>query len=135
MANRTGMRIAMALMLLAVCLPAFAHHGTADYDPARGVTEKVRVTDFKWTNPHCQIEFDFKDDKGSVQHWTIETPNPSSLRRLGWILGRESLNAGDMITITFFPAKNGAKMGFFEKAVLADGTVLKGNRRQPDSDQ
>ena len=129
------MRIVMALMLLPVSLPAFAHHGTADYDYNKTLTEKVAITDFKWSNPHCQIEFDFKDDKGSIQHWTVESLNPSSLRRDGWILGRESLKAGDAVTITFHPAKNGTKMGFLEKAVLSDGTVLRGSRTAPEGEQ
>ena len=135
MAPRKAMRIALGLMLVQVSFPAFAHHGTADYDYNKTLTEKATITDFKWSNPHCQIEFDFKDDKGSVQHWTVESLNPSSLRRDGWILGRESLKAGDVVTITFHPAKNSTKMGFLEKAVLADGSVLRGSRTAPEGEQ
>jgi hypothetical protein len=135
MTTKTYLYLALALELLTLAVPIYAHHGTADYDDARRVTEKVTITDFKWANPHCRIEFDFKDDKGPVQHWIVETPNPSSLRRIGWILGRESLKAGDTVTITYFPAKNGTKMGYFDKAVLLDGTVLRGNRTQSDGEQ
>jgi|SRR5579863_3194798 len=132
---RTSLYRVLTVALFALAAPLYAHHGTADYDYNKTLTEKVTITDFKWTNPHCQIEFDVKDDKGSVQHWTVETLNPSSLRRDGWILGRESLKAGDTVTITFHSAKNGAKMGFLEKAVLADGTVLRGSRTAPDGEQ
>ncbi len=122
---RVGASIAMALGLLTISAPLFAHHGTAAYDYSKTLTEKATITSFKWANPHCQIEFDFKDDGGAVEHWNIEAFNPAMLRREGWNLGRDSLKAGDEVTLSFHPAKNGMKVGILDRAVLADGTVLK----------
>jgi hypothetical protein len=115
----------MALGLLMLSVPLFAHHGTAAYDYTKTLTEKATVTSFKWANPHCQIEFDFKDDAGAAEHWNIEAFNPAMLRREGWNLGRESLKPGDEVTMSFHPAKNGMKIGILDKVILADGTVLK----------
>jgi hypothetical protein len=123
--TRFGAAVTLAFGLLAIAIPLFAHHGTAAYDYSKTLTEKATVTNFKWANPHCQIEFDFKDDSGAVEHWTIEAFNPAMLRREGWNLGRESLKPGDEVTMSFHPAKNGMKVGILDKAVLADGTVLK----------
>jgi hypothetical protein len=117
--------LAMALGLLMFSVPLFAHHGTAAYDYTKTFTEKSTITSFKWANPHCQIEFDFKDDAGAAEHWNIEAFNPAMLRREGWNLGRESLKPGDEVTMSFHPAKNGMKIGILDKVVLADGTVLK----------
>ncbi len=128
---RVGASIAMALGLLVVSAPLFAHHGTAAYDYSKTLTEKATITNFKWANPHCQIEFDFKDDGGAVEHWNIEAFNPAMLRREGWNLGKESLKPGDEVTLSFHPAKNGMKVGILDKAVLADGTVLKQHVANP----
>jgi hypothetical protein len=125
MRTRSGASVAVALALLAFSVPLFAHHGTAAYDYTKTLSEKATITGFKWANPHCQIEFDFKDDAGAVEHWNIEAFNPAMLRRDGWTQGRESLKPGDEVTLSFHPAKNGMKVGILDKAVLADGTVLK----------
>ena len=45
---------------------SFAHHGGAIYDTKNPVTLKGTITDFEWTNPHVQIYFDAKDDKGNL---------------------------------------------------------------------
>ena len=125
MKKNVGASFVVALGLLALSVPVFAHHGTAAYDYSKTLTEKATITNFKWANPHCQIEFDFKDESGNAQHWNIEAFNPSMLRREGWNLGRESLKPGDEVTLSFHPAKNGTKVGILDKVVLADGQVLK----------
>lgn len=122
---------ALALGLLAVCVPLFAHHGTAAYDYSKTLNVKATITEFKWANPHCQIEFDVKDDAGAAQHWIIEAFNPAMLRRDGWAQGRETFKPGDEVTISFHPAKNGMKVGILDKAVLANGQVV--NQRKAQS--
>ena len=133
MNTRLGAWLAAALAILAFSAPLLAHHGTAAYDYTKTFTEKATITNFKWANPHCQIEFDFKNDSGAVEHWNIEAFNPAMLRRDGWTQGRESLKPGDDVTLSFHPAKNGMKVGILDKAVLADGTVLKQRAAQSQS--
>jgi hypothetical protein len=86
------------------------------------VSGKATVTGFEWQNPHGQIHFDMTDDKGNVQHWTVETPPPSLLVGKNWT--RHSLHEGDEITIYFHAAKNGAQFGIIQKVVFANGNVL-----------
>ena len=53
--------------LLLVCVPMFAHHGSATYDTGKVVVVKdATITKFIWANPHSIAMFDAKDDKGSV---------------------------------------------------------------------
>jgi hypothetical protein len=66
--------------LLAVCAPAFAHHGSAAYDASHATTLKnVMVTKVLWGNPHTLLLFDATDDKGTVtpsrrqERWRIGT--------------------------------------------------------------
>src|SRR2546426_11965949 len=73
-----------AVITLAICAPMFAHHGASAYDRGATVTLKATITEFKYANPHVQIFFDAKDDKGNVQHWNCETIIPAMLSKQGW---------------------------------------------------
>jgi hypothetical protein len=119
--------IVLIASVLVVCGPAWAHHGNSAYDEAHWITISGTVTEFVWANPHCQIFLDVKDDKGVTVNWAIESQSPGILRRNSWT--RTSVKAGDQITITLAPAKNGAPVGFSGnqsgKVVFADGHVLK----------
>jgi hypothetical protein len=124
---RLGTSILLIAGLLVVCSPLSAHHGNSAYDEAHWITISGTVTEFVWSNPHCQIFLDVKDDKGAVVNWAIESQSPGILRRNSWT--RTSVKAGDQIAITLAPAKNGAAVGFsgnqMGKIVFADGHVLK----------
>ena len=113
--------------VVVVCGPAWAHHGNSAYDEAHWISISGTVTEFVWANPHCQIFLDVKDDKGAAVNWAIESQSPGILRRNNWT--RASVKAGDQITITLAPAKNGAPVGFsgnqLGKVVFADGHILK----------
>ena len=50
-------------MLLA-SVPLVAHHGAAALDTGKEVTLKGTVTEWIWSNPHCFLQFDAKDDTG-----------------------------------------------------------------------
>lgn len=119
--------VALIACLVALCCPTWAHHGNSAYDEAHWIAISGTVTEFVWANPHCQIFLDVKDDKGAAVNWAIESQSPGILRRNNWT--RTSVKAGDRITITLAPAKNGAPVGFsgnqMGKVVFADGHVLK----------
>jgi hypothetical protein len=123
--------LALACGLLAIGGAVWAHHGNVAYDETHPVTVSGVVTEFVWSNPHCQIYLDVKDAKGKVVSWSVESQSPGILRRNGWT--REILKPGDQITVTLIPARNGAPVGFsgeeLGKVVLADGRVLKMNAR------
>jgi|SRR5713101_8494971 len=115
--------------LLLAIIPAFAHHGTfVSYDSSKPVTMKAVVTEFRYSNPHIQIYFDVKDDKGEVTHWSAEGPDPAVLVQAGW--GRKrteaALPAGAEITITVAPARNGKPVGAMSNIVLANGDSVCG---------
>jgi hypothetical protein len=116
-----------AILMLAVS--AFAHHGTfVSYDASKMFTTKATVTDFQFTNPHIQLYFDIKDDKGTVTHWTAEGPDPAVLVAVGW--GRKKTSAalapGTEITITLQPARNGKPVAEMNNIVLPSGDSVCG---------
>jgi uncharacterized protein DUF6152 len=128
---------AVAVSVLVLCGPAFAHHGAPSlYDVLHPITIKGTVTEFVFANPHAQIYLDVKSDKGEVVQWSIETNGPGQLRRAGWT--RETLKPGDTIAVTLIPAKNGAPVGFSGwalgggKIVLANGQTIT-TQEKPDN--
>jgi Family of unknown function (DUF6152) len=123
----------MAFMvgLLAVCGPAFAHHGAAAYDMTKPVMLKdAMVTKYLWANPHALIFLDAKDDKGAVAHWTVELGSPSAVALVGWT--RTSLKPGDTITVYTFQSKTGVKVGRLNKIQFPDGTLLRDSQTGGD---
>jgi hypothetical protein len=114
--------------LLTVCGPSFAHHGSASYKTDKVIVLKqATVTKFVWANPHAMLLFDVKDEKGNVSHWAGEAGSPSAVRLLGWT--KNSLQAGDVITVHLYPSKFESHVGRLDKIVLADGTTLKDSPR------
>lgn len=113
--------------VLAACSATWAHHGNVAYDEQHPVTINGNVTEFVWSNPHCQIYLDVRDPKGNVVAWSVESQSPGILRRNGWT--RDSIKPGDHIAVTLVPAKSGAPVGFSGektgKIVFDDGHVLK----------
>jgi len=118
---RLNVLIAVAAALI-LGIPLWAHHGNAAYDTDNPITIRGTVTEFSWTNPHVQIYLDVKDGKGNVVHWSVETYSPGKLVRAGW--SKESVKAGDVVSINLIPAKSGAPVGFLHKLVLPDGKEL-----------
>lgn len=114
--------LTIGAVVAAATPPSLAHHGNAAYDLDKPIRLEGTVTEFAWSNRHVQIYFDVKDAKGKVVHWASETVSPGMLVRQGWT--RNALKAGDEITITVGPPKNGAPIGYAMKIVLANGREL-----------
>jgi hypothetical protein len=122
---------AVVASLLVFCGSMWAHHGNSAYDEEHPITITGTVTELVWSNPHCQIFVDVKDDKGKVVNWAVESQSPGILHRNGWT--KSSIKPGDQIAITLAPAKSGAPVGFSGgntgKVVFSDGRVLRMNVR------
>jgi Family of unknown function (DUF6152) len=116
--------------LLLTAVPLLAHHSFTMFDMTKSITLAGTVTDFQWTNPHVYIEIDVPNDKGAVNHWSIEMGSPSILIQSGWKF--KSLHKGDKVTLVINPLKNGQSGGFLAKATLPDGRTLgNGPGREP----
>jgi hypothetical protein len=107
---------------LAVYGSALAHHGSAAYSDKVAEFKQATVTKWLWASPHCLINFDAKDDKGTVQHWVVETGPSTNIGLIGW--SKTSLAPGDVITVYVWPSKTGNSVGRLNKIVLADGSEL-----------
>jgi Family of unknown function (DUF6152) len=100
----------------------FAHHGMTEYDFQRRITLKGTVTRFDFVNPHVLLYIDVKDARGKVVGWIAETGSPNMMSRGGW--NKSTLKAGDQITISGHPARDGSPTMRFVNVVLPNGQAL-----------
>ena len=112
----------LVLTISIVSLPLLAHHGTAAYDTKNVVTVKGTMTDFRFINPHVQLFFDVKNDKGEVEKWQAELTAPNKLSRAGW--DKHTLKPGDSITASGYVSKNDAHTMWINKLIGPDGKEL-----------
>jgi hypothetical protein len=111
----------LAILLLAVTGTVSAHHGAAAYDMAQQVTVKGVVTECRFINPHVLIFMDAKDASGNVTKWQGELTSPNRLSREGWT--KNTVKAGDEITVTGGPSKSGAHSMWILKISNAIGEL------------
>jgi len=108
-----------------------AHHGAAAYDMTKPVVLKdAVVTEFLWINPHPLIKADVKDDKGEVQHWTMEMGSTVSAQLVGWT--RTTLAYGDIVTLYVWQAKTKVPVGRLNKVVFSDGATMRDTQTGAD---
>jgi hypothetical protein len=123
---------ALVAVALAICVPASAHHGAAAYDMTKPVVLKDAViTKYSWINPHALIIFDYKDDKGNVQHWTTEIGSPAAVSLVGWT--RTSLKPGDVVTVYVWQSKTRLPVGRLNKIMLSNGMLLRDSQTGADN--
>ena len=125
------MMVVLFAGLAAIDSPLFAHHGAAAYDMSKPVVLKnATVTEFLWINPHPLIKADYKDEKGEVQHWTMEMGSTVSAQLIGWT--RTTLNFGDVVTLYVWQAKTRVPVGRFNKVEFSDGTTMRDTQTGAD---
>ena len=101
-------------------MPASAHHSFAMFDAAKDVTLKGTVKEFEWTNPHSWLRVTVMDEKtGKPVLWALELSSPARLTTMG--MHRDSVKAGDQVSVTFHPMKDGTRGGQFMSAMLPGG--------------
>ena len=57
----------LLLAALAAVTLALAHHGLAAFDQTKKVNLVGTVTEFRFVNPHCVVEFEVKDERPSKE--------------------------------------------------------------------
>ena len=116
------MSFALAMLVITFCGALLAHHGGTAYDRTKLTNFKATITEFRYVNPHVQIFFDAKDQKGNVIHWNCESINPGMLSKQGWT--KNTLKPGDEVTLSVYPAREGGPVCLLQKLTLADGKTL-----------
>src|ERR1700687_750653 len=119
------MRAKLALLaagcgLLVSALPMLAHHSfAAEYDANKPITITGTVTKMEWMNPHARFYVDVKEADGNVTRWNFELGAIPVLLKQGW--RKDSLKAGDQVTVESSRAKDGSTTGNARSVKLPDG--------------
>jgi hypothetical protein len=122
------MKICIVLILQAVCLlsptlSATAHHSfAAEFDDKQPVRLDGTVVKFEFMNPHSWVHVEVKNPDGTVVQWAVETGSTNALFRQGW--RKDSLRAGDHVTIDAYRAKNGTNTANARTVKLPDGRQI-----------
>jgi hypothetical protein len=112
--------IAASLLLLAQSV--LAHHGTAIFDMTQSATIKGTVVDYELINPHVQMIIKVDQEGGKTQDWNVEAVSLNMMVRAGF--RKDTLKAGDTVSVTGHPGKNGKPAMLLMKIVLANGQTL-----------
>lgn len=95
-----------AIALIAIAVPAFAHHSfSAEFDSTKRVTLTGIITNVKWQNPHVYFYVDVKEN-GKVINYAVELGSPNGV--LGNGLSRNALKVGQVVSLNGTRAKDGS---------------------------
>jgi hypothetical protein len=112
----------VAVVLLLVSVPTFAHHGAASYDTKTMTTLKGTIAAVRWMNPHSEIDMEVNDAAGKAQKYIVESVSPLALSRIGWT--KNALKPGDQITVKGNLSKNGTHILRLKTIVFPTGKEL-----------
>lgn len=109
----------LATSALCVVTSVQAHHSFAMFDNSKTLTLEGTVYKFEWSNPHVWLWVSVAGEAGATTVWGLESGAPTQLKREG--LAWDSCKAGEKITVTLRPMKNGETGGHLISATFADG--------------
>ena len=128
------LRVRLVLVVIALAVMdalLAAHHSAVAYTQQSIVLKNATMTKVFWVHPHIILSFAVKEANGAVSNWSAESGSPGSVARVGW--NRNSLKAGDAVTIELYPAKNGAHVGRLKKVIFPDTHELLDTQTNPES--
>jgi hypothetical protein len=132
---RSAWIVVVATLIVAAAAPVFAHHSfAAEFDANKPVNLTGSLTKLDWINPHARLYIDVKGTDGKVVNWEVELGPPAILLRNGWT--KNSVKAGDMLSVTGSLAKDGTNLANARSVTLADGTkVFAGSSAETQTNQ
>jgi hypothetical protein len=112
-----------AIAIAAFLVQAQAHHSFTMFDKEKMITISGTLTEFEWSNPHCWLHVSTVDEKtGRMVEWAFEMGSISQIAAQGWKV--DTVKAGDKISISGHPLRDGSRGGQYRAAKLGDGRAF-----------
>jgi len=123
--KRTILGVALAAaVVIAAPRAAVAHHSVAvNFDQSKQVDVTGTIKEVVFRNPHSQITVSVPKPEGGTTDWFVEWSDKNALVRRA--VPFELLQPGLKVTITVNPSRQLPNVGYFSKALLPDGRVLR----------
>jgi hypothetical protein len=121
---------ALGAFIASGCLLAsgatLAHHSLSGVYDIRGSGELTGViTKVEFMNPHGAMHVEVPNADGTKTEWVLTTGSANTLQSLGFGGdGPNTVVAGDVVTISYFPARNGKPLGFIRSITLPDQRTI-----------
>jgi len=103
-----------------------AHHSLSGvYEIKKEAKATGVLTKVAFTNPHGAMYLNVDNEDGSSTEWVLTAGSANTLANLGFgESGANNVKAGDTVTITYFPARNGKPLGFIRTITLPDQRII-----------
>lgn len=119
-----------SLLLVTLSYPhrSSAHHSIAAYDSSRLLELTGTLSSTQLANPHSVFHVAVRDGGGHVTTWIIEGAGAATVLRDVRGGPPDRFAAGQSVTVSFLPARDGRTTGNLVSMRFADGQVLNGIR-------
>jgi hypothetical protein len=111
--------LALALISALVSTPVAAHHSHAMFDHDSEVQLSGTVSDFRFANPHGYIYIEVTSEEGNAELWAVELSNMTNMLARG--INRNTYQAGDKVSLTVYPLRNGVPGG----SIIANQSIFR----------
>lgn len=105
---------------------SLAHHSLSGvYDIRKSGEVTGIVTKVEFMNPHGAMHLRVDNEDGTKTEWILTSGSANTLSSLGF--GRGGPNTvlqGDLVTIGYFPARNGKPLGFIRSITLPNDKTI-----------
>jgi len=121
-------RASLGFLLLCATATAAAHHSYAMFDKTKSVVVEGSVAKVEWINPHSFVWIYVKKESapGEYDLYGFENAAANQLTLSGW--KKDSVKAGDQVSIRYFPLRDGRPGGYLIWLDRADGSRLSGDK-------
>lgn len=119
-----------SLGMVFVASPAPAHHSAAAYDQSKSIDVKGVVTQWNYTMPHSWLEITVDEAGKDPVVWRFEGGGANTGDPRGGFT-KDAIKAGDVVTVTTAPMRNGLPFGLLRAVTFDDGRMLGSKEQRP----
>ena len=116
---RTSTLLSALGFVVALGGAAQAHHSAVMFDRSRVLAVRGTVKTFEFSSPHSWVALEVTQPGKSITEWDLEGEDTVRLMRDG--LARDTLKAGDQVTVGFYQLRDGRPIGQLLYITAANG--------------